>query len=457
MSDNDNQNGSGRAPGDGDHQDPRWGNPGQAGQPGYPDQQGHIGQQPQWQQQNQQWQAHGDAASVNSGAPNGGGQNGYQGSHAYPGESAQQAPYGQPQNPNFAHSKQQNNGAWPNQSQGQPPRKTGFRAYRKWFILGGVALVVVIALIIATVGFFMMNRAAADNTVDRVMHAIVKGDADAVKKVVPMPTGASAALLKTSIAQKATQKVQKYRIANSATQGSHKIFRMNVTQQGLPTYSVLMELEKNGKDGLFDKWRVSRLDLPKLRLTVAAPEDTEFTVNGVTLPKTDAVKTNTTYLVLPGQYDFALAKSSTKYYAMTNSKSSVMRLGYDTGQANLATSLNDAGKQKADEAVRAYVESCVAITEAITPECNFAINTGGTQLTDIHWAKLSDPTWTFSDVYRDGRGWRVTTTTDGSVHFTAKTMDGGSVEGAGDIPLRAQGYITKITDDGAEFVSQMYS
>jgi hypothetical protein len=121
----------------------------------------------------------------------------------------------------------------------------------------------------------------------------------------------------------------------------------------------------------------------------------------------------------------------------------------------MTTKLTAAGEQSAKDAVNAWVDGCIASTDAAPKGCSFYAygEDSAYTYTNQKWTLDTRPAVSVGGWLSNG--WLVTTTTYGRATFTADISGAGGVgtASAGPMNVNASGYITGFTDAGATFRS----
>jgi len=333
-----------------------------------------------------------------------------------------------------------------------PPRR---RPLRRRAVVGIVAAcAALVLLLVAGVAGAVVGSSthSADRPVRAFLDDLTAGRAAAALRSAGIRHDAGDVLLTDAAYAAAKGRVTGYRIAATRTDGDTATVTAYLRQAGRDVSSTFL-LDRTGSDwGVFPIWRLEAPRLGAVDVTVRGPAGASVRVGG--RPVTTGKDGTATLTALPGTYDVSV--DGGKWYAAKATTATVAGFG---GTASspvvLTTSLTSAGQQSAAAAVNAWVDGCIASTDAAPPGCSFYAygEDSSYTYTNQRWTLQSRPTVTVGEWLSSG--WAVTTTTAGRATFTADISGPGGVgtASAGPMNVNASGYITGFTDAGAVFRS----
>ncbi|WP_420369018.1 hypothetical protein [Curtobacterium sp. L1-20] len=332
----------------------------------------------------------------------------------------------------------------------RPRRRLGRRGL-VGLVAGGAVIV-----LLAVTGVVGYSIGTAEHSADRPVRAflddLTAGRVDDAVEAAGIERDKGDVLLTDAAYAKATGRVTGYRIAATRDDGDTATVTAYLKQDGRDVSSTFT-LDKTGTEwGVFPVWKLQAPALGSVDVRVQGPSGAKVTVGGqaVTTSKDGTAELT----ALPGTY--AVALDGGKWFAADASTATVSGFGDEVSTpVSMTTKLTAAGEQSAKAAVDAWVNGCIASTEASPKGCSF-------------YAYGEDPAYTYTNQKwtLDTRpavsvggwvssGWLVTTTTFGRATFTADISGPGGVgtATAGPMNVNASGYITGFTDQGATFRS----
>jgi hypothetical protein len=338
----------------------------------------------------------------------------------------------------------------PQAAPARPRRKLGRGALIS-IIAGGAAIV-----LLAVAGVVGYSVGTASHSADRPVRAFLDdlsaGKVDAALKAAGIQHDADDVLLTDAAYAKATGRITGYRIAATRDDGDTATVTAYLKQDGRDVSSTFT-LDKTGTEwGVFPIWELQAPKLGAVDVSVRGPSGAKVLVGGQSVTTS---KDGTAELTaLPGTYGVTL--DGGKWFSADASTATVAGFGGAAAvPVSMTTKLTAAGEQSAKAAVDAWVNGCIASTDASPTGCSF-------------YAYGEDPAYTYTNqkwtletrpaVSVGGwvsSGWLVTTTTFGRATFTADISGPGGVgtASAGPMNVNAGGYITGFTDAGATFRS----
>ncbi|GAB3399458.1 hypothetical protein GCM10027515_05840 [Schumannella luteola] len=335
---------------------------------------------------------------------------------------------------------------------GQPAPKKSARKLIIGLVAGGGALVL---LIVGGIVFFSIGAAnhAPSVAVSAFLDKLKAGQAkSAVASLSPKPSG-DLTLIDDAVYKKGGGQVTDYTISRtSGTSVTARVEYKNGTSSS-ETFSV----KSTGKDLFWDKYAVTGDSLPTIRATSSAPAALTFSVNGKTLKAKDASKATTSFefVALPGTYEFDYSGKGSDQFSWETGSVEVAGLSESTVDssdlsAKLAVELSDSGKEAANKAIDAFVQTCFdQKVLAPTGGCGFKINgTPGITYSNIRWSVTTRPDPNFGAW--DGKGFSVVSLFDGHYHVEADASNG-SASGTSTGDVRSVSLLGQIVlqDDGS--------
>ncbi|MFJ3032950.1 hypothetical protein ACIPC2_00930 [Curtobacterium pusillum] len=332
----------------------------------------------------------------------------------------------------------------------RPRRKLG-RGPLIGIIAGGAA--VVLLAVAGIVGYSVgTSTHSADRPVRAFLDDLSAGKVEDALKTAGIDHDKGDVLLTDAAYAKAKGRVTGYRIAATRDDGDTATVTAYLRQGGRDVSSTFT-LDKTGTDwGVFPVWELEAPKLGAVDVSVRGPAGAKVLVGGqgVTTSK-DGTATLT---ALPGTYDVAV--DGGKWYSADATTATVAGFGGTASSpVSMTTKLTAAGEQSAKDAVNAWVDGCIASTDAAPKGCSFYAygEDSAYTYTNQKWTLDTRPAVSVGGWLSNG--WLVTTTTYGRATFTADISGAGGVgtASAGPMNVNASGYITGFTDAGATFRS----
>jgi len=332
----------------------------------------------------------------------------------------------------------------------RPRRKLG-RGPLIGIIAGGAA--VVLLAVAGVVGYSVgTSTHSADRPVRAFLDDLSAGKVEDALKTAGIDHDKGDVLLTDAAYAKAKGRVTGYRIAATRDDGDTATVTAYLRQGGRDVSSTFT-LDKTGTDwGVFPVWELEAPKLGAVDVSLRGPAGAKVLVGGqgVTTSK-DGTATLT---ALPGTYDVAV--DGGKWYSADATTATVAGFGGTASSpVSMTTKLTSAGEQSAKDAVNAWVDGCIASTDAAPKGCSFYAygEDSAYTYTNQKWTLDTRPAVSVGGWLSNG--WLVTTTTYGRATFTADISGAGGVgtASAGPMNVNASGYITGFTDAGATFRS----
>ena len=342
---------------------------------------------------------------------------------------------------------------------GQAGTDTPRKKRRRGPIIAIISSVVVLILLIAggIVGYSVGTAAhAPENQVTAYLDALVDGDAAEALKLAGTEVDADADVLLTNKAYaEVADRPSAYEIGRTTTSGDTATVTATITQ-GDAELTEEFTLQKDGKDAIFfDKWALEEVPLGTITVGMTGPSAVAPAVGGIAIPEgAESLR------ALPGTYEVGLAEDD-EFYSVEAQQVTVEGFTGSAAapSADLTVALTDAGTQKANDAVNAWLDACQASTEFDPAGCSFYATGKNPAYTYTNTTWTLDPRPTFTIGEWNGTGYRVSTGATGQANLKADIRDNASgatgTATAGPIPVFVNGDITEITADGATFVSSI--
>lgn len=331
------------------------------------------------------------------------------------------------------------------------PRRRLRRGQLVGIIAGGTAIV-----LLAVAGIVGYSVGSASHSADRPVRAflddLTAGRVDDALQAAGIKHDKGDVLLTDAAYAKATGRVTGYRIAATRDDGDTATVTAYLKQDGRDVSSTFT-LDKTGTDwGVFPVWELQAPKLGTVDVAVRGPSGAKLTVGGQSV--TTAKDGTAELSALPGTYDVAL--DGGKWVEADAAKATVTGLdGEISTPVSMTTRLTAAGVASAKAAVDAWVDGCIASTDASPKGCSFYAygEDPAYTYTNQKWTLATRPSVSLGGWVSSG--WIVTTTTFGRATFTADISGPGGVgtASAGPMNVNASGYITGFTDQGATFRS----
>jgi hypothetical protein len=333
------------------------------------------------------------------------------------------------------------------------PRRKLRRGALVGLVAGGAAVVL---LLVGGVVAYSVGSAthAADLPVRAFLDDLTAGRVDDALDAAGIEHGRDDVLLTDAGYAAATGRVTGYRIAATRTDGDTATVTAYLRQDGHDVSSTFT-LDRTGSDwGVLPVWELEAPTLGSVDVTVSGPAGAALTVGD---RKATTTRDGTLALrALPGTYPVTL--DGGKWYAAPATTATVTGFGGTSSRpVQLTATLTSAGQQAARAAVDAWVDGCIASTDAAPAGCSFYAygEDPAYTYTNQKWTLESRPTVAVGGWLTNG--WAVTTTTAGRATFTADISGPGGVgtASAGPMNVNASGAITGFTDRGATFRSSI--
>jgi hypothetical protein len=318
-------------------------------------------------------------------------------------------------------------------------------------IAGGAA--VVLLLVAGVVGY---SVGTAEHSADRPVRAflddLTAGRVGAALKTAGIEHHKADVLLTDAAYAKAKGRVTGYRIAATRDDGDTATVTAYLRQGGRDVSSTFT-LDKTGTEwGLFPVWDLEAPRLGAVDVSVRGPAGATVTVGGQSA--TTSKDGTVTLTALPGTYDVGV--DGGKWYSADATTATVAGFGGTASSpVSMTTELTAAGEQSAEAAVNAWVDGCIASTDAEPKGCSFYAygQDAAYTYTNQKWTLDTRPSVSVGGWLSNG--WLVTTTTPGRATYTADISGPGGVgtASAGPMNVNASGYITGFTAEGAQFRS----
>ena len=337
----------------------------------------------------------------------------------------------------------------------QPPAPRPRRKLRRGTLVGIIAggAAVVLILVAGVVGYSVGTAShSADRPVRAFLDDLTAGKVDAALSDAGIDHDKSDVLLTDAAYKKATGHVTGYRIAATRDDGDTATVTAYLRQAGRDVSSTFT-LDKTGTEwGVFPVWELQAPKLGSVSVRVNGPSGAKLLVAGQ--PVATSKDGTASLTALPGAYDVAL--DGGKWYSAGATTATVAGFGAaGSTPVSMTTKLTAAGEQSAKAAVDAWVDGCIASTDAAPKGCSFYAygEDSAYTYTNQKWTLDTRPTVAIGGWLSSG--WLVSTTTFGRATFTADISGAGGVgtASAGPMNVNASGYITGFTDKGATFRS----
>ncbi|MBM7474033.1 hypothetical protein [Curtobacterium herbarum] len=334
------------------------------------------------------------------------------------------------------------------------PHRSGRRRLRRGAVVGIVAGATALVLLVVAggVGWSVGSDShSAERPVESFLDDLEHGHLSDAIRTAGIDRDRDDVLLTDTVYARAGDKVTAHRITSVEQQSDRATVRTVLTQAGR-TVPATFELERTGTDwGVFPVWSLRAPTLGSVQVAVQGPPRSTVQVAGADV-RTDASGT-ASLRAFPGSYGVHL--DGGKWLTATDSTAAVPGFGATGTPVVVATTLTDAGSKAASAAVDAWVDACVAEPTPIPAGCSFYAYGAdpANTYTDQKWTLESRPTVTVGGWAV--KGWAVSTRSAGSASFRAQFTGpaGRGTATAGPITVRAAGWITAFSDDGATFES----
>lgn len=336
-------------------------------------------------------------------------QQGQQQGQGYGQQAPPPGPYGQQQGQQQGQPYQGGQGQQGGPYGGPRQKKKLGGGAKAGIIGGGIAVILVIALIAGwlIVGHLNKTQHGPDNVVADYVNALKSGDAKAMKELAsPNVTDeADETLLTGKAFKKASKEIKDIETSDPRINGDNAEQTVRYTVDG-HSHSTTLKLHKDGKEGIFfDKWK---LESPTVNnIMVRGSDIDEVSVNGQTIKLEDGEAKLAAY---PGSYKVEVADS--KYF---DGSADDVSLGFSSSGVSIPTSVsltresNDALDEEVKRLVKKKVDECAKTSDPRTSGCPFYSTNSDIKKGTVKWDIGSVP-----DI-------SVSTTSDGQIRFYATT------------------------------------
>ncbi|MBF4608034.1 hypothetical protein [Curtobacterium sp. VKM Ac-1393] len=329
------------------------------------------------------------------------------------------------------------------------------RKLRRGQVVGIIAGIAALSLLLVggiAGSLFGSATHSADRPVRAFLDDLTAGKVDDALDAAGIDRTKSDVLLTDAAYAKASGKVTGYRVAATRTDGETATVSAYLRQGGRDV-AATFTLDQNGTDwGVFPVWELQAPDLGTVDVSVRGPSGAAVQVAGTSVK---TAKDGTVSLrALPGTY--AVAYDGGKWTKATGGSAVVGGFGGSSSTpVQMTAALTNAGEQAAKRAVDAWVDGCIASTDASPAGCSFYAygENPAYTYTNEKWTLETRPTVSVGSWSTNG--WLVTTTTFGRATFTADIAGAGGTgtATAGPLNVNASGYITGFSGSGATFRS----
>lgn len=280
---------------------------------------------------------------------------------------------------------------------------------------------------VAGAGVLASQTSRPATSVQNFLQALVDGRvADAVAASGGEPAGVSLALLSDEIYRSASNRITDFRITSTSVDGDRATVSAALTQ-GSERLEHDFSLSKAGTDfGVVDRWILDALVMGTVSIVAQLPTGQPLVVNGVDIPAvTLDEQTPAVFAALPGSYTVTVPATNDSF-TVNPVTAAVTGLTTESG-ANpdpvpVVAELTEAGKSRALESVNQFLDACVGQPTLGPDGCPFAATTVvGETYSDVIWDVVVEPGFTIGQWINGG--WRVETTSPGSIEVTANVTD----------------------------------
>ncbi|WP_431278136.1 hypothetical protein [Leifsonia poae] len=319
-----------------------------------------------------------------------------------------------------------------------------------WVVIGAAGLLaaVAVALSVATLAAYQnVPRALVGNYLTALEH----GKAGDAMHLAGIKANSGDVLLTDAAYAKATNRISSFSLARPVIHGNSATIDATIRQGDHSRHQTFAIERAGGLPGL-PLWKFGAVETDLVDVLVTGPVGLTFTVAGQH-PSSMLIGSATTLRAFPGTYPVKF-QSPNAAYVVWNADATSIPAGNKVVPTNFVAQLSSAGTDQARQAVDAWLDACLASTEAEPADCPFLVQSDdAVTLSDLHWQLVHrpdigvDPAWTIG-------GWAVESSADGSVTATAKltrTSDGATGTGSSDeIVFQIRGIIS-FDDTGAIF------
>ncbi|MFF1878194.1 hypothetical protein [Leifsonia sp. NPDC058230] len=319
-----------------------------------------------------------------------------------------------------------------------------------WLVIGGALLVTVaaVALSFRTVAAY---QNLPKSLVGRYLTDLEHGRAADALRVAGITTNSSDVLLTDAAFAHATDRIRSFTLAPAVIHGS-KATVVATIHRGDEQYRQSFSLERAGGLPGLSLWKLAHVETDVVDVVVDGPAGLTFTIAGRT-PTNMTLSTPVTLRAFPGTYPVKTHSPSTSF-VLWDADAPSIRTGSKLTPTTFVAQLSSDGTAQARAAVDAWLDACVASTEAEPLQCPFLLApANGISLSEVHWRLDDRPALSVEQAWTTG-GWPVESSGTGQVSATAtltRTSDGATGIGTtGEIAFPIRGMIT-FDDQGAVF------
>lgn len=315
-----------------------------------------------------------------------------------------------------------------------------------WWLLAAVTVVTTAAGVTLSVTAMTALQNMPRTLVAHYLGELQHGRAESAMKLAGIQANSGDVLLNDAAYAKITDRISSFSLRPPVTRKGTTTVEAVITQ-GDRHYVRSFAVEQVGGLPGLPLWRLGRIQPDAVDLTVEGPAGIGYTVAGAK-PKSAPIGTAITLRALPGTYPVKFTSSSTEYQVWNADVTSIQ-----AGGAMIPTTftarLTSTGDADARKVVDAWLDGCVASTDAAPKNCPFYTfaEEPGVAIADVHWRLDTRPSVDLEPVWTLG-GWAVlsdTGTVTGEADLT-RASDGATGTGSTDPLAFSFGGI--ITFDG---------
>ncbi|MCI0159075.1 hypothetical protein KNO15_20430 [Leifsonia shinshuensis] len=269
------------------------------------------------------------------------------------------------------------------------------------------------------------------------------GRAEAAMKLAGIRPNASDVLLSDAAYAKITDRIRSFTLQPAVTRGSKTTVKATITQ-GDRTYQRSFAVEPSGGLPGLPFWTLAPITPDTVDLKVNGPAGLTYTVAGKH-PQSMPIGTAVTLRALPGTYPVKFS-SSNENFEVWNADVTAAPAGGYLSPTEFNARLSSAGDAAGRRAIDAWLDACVASTEADPKNCPFYTfsQLPGVTITDVHWHLGTRPIVDLNPEWNSD-GWEVyadSGSVSGDVDLL-RSSDGATGTGTIDsIPVAFAGLLT---------------
>lgn len=336
----------------------------------------------------------------------------------------------------------------------QPPKRSSDHVpHWVWAMIAAVTLLTTAAGATLSITAIAALQNLPRTVVAAYLSDLEHGKAEAAMKLAGIRAGAGDVLLSDAAYATITDRIRSFTLQPAVTRGSKTTVKATITQ-GDRTYQRSFTVEPaGGIPGVLPFWTLAPITPDTVDLKVNGPAGLAYTVAGKH-PESMPIGTAVTLRALPGTYPVKFTSSNENFEVWDADVTATPAGGYES-PTEFNARLSSAGDAAGRRAIDAWLDACVASTEADPKDCPFYTfsQLPGVTISDVHWHLGTRPIVDLNPEWNSD-GWQVSAdsgSVSGDVDLL-RSSDGATGTGTIDsIPVAFAGVLT-FDGGGPRFV-----